>query len=249
MPREYLNRIGYWKKDLFDERFALPHDFVGKYEPTRKAALLDHLQSGTQFLVWRAETCCHLCEAHIGWAELTDGRLAWPEGLAHYVEMHDVVLPDWVSVGPPEKGMSRFDEERWSRVEIDDGRWIRWCASHRRGEFDDRLSERRRLALERARVAIARILERYESGASGAAILHSLDGHLPPIRPGTDLCSHRCGQAAMANHSLCLRCHVDARIEPMAKALAVQCVSLRAALSTDWTDSDAAFQVWETDSH
>jgi len=39
-------------------------------------------------------TCRFLCEnKSVGNKELTDGVWVWPEGLAHYVEVHDVLLP------------------------------------------------------------------------------------------------------------------------------------------------------------
>ena len=37
---------------------------------------------------------CRVCGASNGYAEYSDGTYIWPSGLAHYVDQHDVRLPD-----------------------------------------------------------------------------------------------------------------------------------------------------------
>lgn len=37
---------------------------------------------------------CRFCDAPVGALEFSDGVFLWPEGLAHYVEEHDVRLPE-----------------------------------------------------------------------------------------------------------------------------------------------------------
>jgi hypothetical protein len=37
---------------------------------------------------------CGIPDSQMGSAEYNDGIWAWPEGLAHYVEMHLIALPD-----------------------------------------------------------------------------------------------------------------------------------------------------------
>ncbi|MEJ7596553.1 MAG: hypothetical protein WKG01_01480 [Kofleriaceae bacterium] len=44
----------------------------------------------------------------------------WPEGLAHYVEHHDVQLPEWFVSGVAAVPVVRRDR-------VDDTRWIAWA--------------------------------------------------------------------------------------------------------------------------
>jgi len=101
--------IGYWNDRLQDgsllgdgslsEQYALypsPLDLVSPgWLGSEKSSLISYLRSGvmyTESLGW--STCSFLCKnKSVGSRELTDGVWVWPEGLAHYVEVHDVLLP------------------------------------------------------------------------------------------------------------------------------------------------------------
>jgi hypothetical protein len=104
-----LRMIGYWNDKLQDgnllddgfysERYALypsPLDLIspGWLSP-EKSSLISYLRSGVTHKIslgW--STCRFLCKnQRVGGLELTDGVWVWPEGLAHYVEVHDVLLP------------------------------------------------------------------------------------------------------------------------------------------------------------
>jgi hypothetical protein len=68
-----------------------------------------------------------------GSTEHTDGVWVWPEGLAHYVQIHDVRLPeDFLArlrsrdFRPPAKG----NVERIA-AHVSSARWRRWCAAQR----------------------------------------------------------------------------------------------------------------------
>jgi len=94
---------------------------------------------------------CRFCGREIGFRELTDGRWVWPEGLGHYVEAHDVRLPEafLASVRAPDGSATEFlaalEPEIWvasgyetaSPVElkavrtwvVDDTEWRDWAAA------------------------------------------------------------------------------------------------------------------------
>ena len=95
-----------------------------------RARILAYLRSGTEWAGYRGQSRCRLgCEAPNGSRDQTDGVWVWPEGLAHYVEAHDVRLPEAfvdtmrahgfaVPQDAPERRKQGFDGEPW----------LRWCA-------------------------------------------------------------------------------------------------------------------------
>ncbi len=74
-----------------------PRELVAPYQPADKARVLRHLRAGR--VVQRTlgySYCrfhCGVSPRELGSACLTDGVYRWPEGLAHYVDEHDVQLP------------------------------------------------------------------------------------------------------------------------------------------------------------
>src|SRR4051812_40706306 len=60
--------------------------------------VVSYLRSGKEFAAWRGFSSCRFeCgvpDELMGYRCLTDGAWVWPEGLAHYVERHQLPLPD-----------------------------------------------------------------------------------------------------------------------------------------------------------
>lgn len=72
-----------------------------------------YLLGGTVFVAAAGKSLCRICGQINGSAELTDGvRFVWPEGLAHYVEAHNVRLPAEVTaamtIAPQPVDVSEF---------------------------------------------------------------------------------------------------------------------------------------------
>jgi hypothetical protein len=89
-----LRLIGYW---LGPEAPGWP-DVRTFVDPSLDSALRDrtvaYLRGGSVFVAAAGTSLCRICGQINGSAELTDGvRFVWPEGLAHYVEAHNVRLP------------------------------------------------------------------------------------------------------------------------------------------------------------
>jgi hypothetical protein len=89
-----LRLIGYW---LGPEAPGWP-DVRMFVDPSLDSALRDrvvtYLLGGSVFVAAAGTSLCRICGQANGSVELTDGvRFAWPEGLAHYVEAHNVRLP------------------------------------------------------------------------------------------------------------------------------------------------------------
>lgn len=88
-----LKRIGLWRSPEQPD-YPDPHDFVhpGIDDDTRHT-LVTALEQGARVRFFMGFSQCRICGAQNGSAELTDGVHLWPEGLAHYVRDHGVVLP------------------------------------------------------------------------------------------------------------------------------------------------------------
>ena len=93
-----LRLIGYWGKGRWAS-WPDPHNFVDTdWDPVERAAVLNYLRGGRQFALGGALqagfSTCRICDEIDGTKEFTDGAYVWPEGLTHYVAVHDVRLPE-----------------------------------------------------------------------------------------------------------------------------------------------------------
>ena len=91
-----LIAIGYWKSEGEPH---LPHpkefqdDSWGKAE---KDMVINHIKNGKIAIRYRGSSFCRFnCgELNMGTTCLTDGIYIFPEKLSHYLELHDVRLPE-----------------------------------------------------------------------------------------------------------------------------------------------------------
>ena len=95
-PHE-LKAIGYWQGD---EEPGLPHPehlVRDGWLPDERAKIIAYLDAGREYMAFMGYSFCRfkcgIDEAELGCRDLTDGEWVWPEGLAHYLENHDVILP------------------------------------------------------------------------------------------------------------------------------------------------------------
>jgi hypothetical protein len=150
-----LSILGYWSWPTApadrSRGWPDPQDLKGEWSAEDRRAALDHLRRGTVFRVFIGRSPCRICGKDLGSRELTDGVWAWPEGLDHYVEAHEVRLPDafvaasrsfdgslpsWVLSLKPESWMQTGPdsmtpiaptvEPTWI---VDDGEWLDWAAA------------------------------------------------------------------------------------------------------------------------
>ena len=134
-----LLAIGFWyADDPWNRHYPHPRSLVYKawVSTFTKEKLAAYLRGGAikeSYLGW--SYCRFDCVGQqLGTKDLTDGTWVWPEGLAHYVEKHDVMLPvafvvhcrdqGW-AVPPcePKDSSSRYAQsfwlewsKRWSRI-------------------------------------------------------------------------------------------------------------------------------------
>jgi hypothetical protein len=122
-----------------------------------RSAVCHYLAHGRPYRSFRGYSWCRFrCGVERnGAAEFTDGQWAWPEGLAHYVEKHSVILPDeFVNISlrhyPPHDG--RGDASQPVTAATTDreaellGYWIAWAREHRNNAIRELLNESRAAA-------------------------------------------------------------------------------------------------------
>ncbi len=136
-----LKAIGFWRDDQGIFRtFPRPQWFVQPgWHAGELVQIISYLRSGYNFAHCSGWSTCRFGCAEgerNGTGNFTDGQWMWPEGLAHYVERHEVMLPeefvqtmqangwtvpDVADLVPP--GMWHFDHAFW----------LEWVTKHRRG--------------------------------------------------------------------------------------------------------------------
>ncbi len=93
-----LEALGYWFNDRAPSAYPRPQRLVGPWDEAERARVVAYLRAGDELESYRGTSYCRFAcgvpSEQMGSRDLTDGRFAWPEGLAHYVEAHDVRLPE-----------------------------------------------------------------------------------------------------------------------------------------------------------
>lgn len=93
LPRR-LTLIGYWRGSDPHDHWPDPEDFVDPgWDVDERRIVTRYLQSGLIAKSFMGYSSCRFCGRNNGNLELSDGEFIWPEGLAHYVDEHDVRLP------------------------------------------------------------------------------------------------------------------------------------------------------------
>jgi hypothetical protein len=91
-----LIAIGYWHS-IFEPEYPDPAWFVdANWNVTEKQMVITHLLQSRPLADWTGQSWCRFqCgEMQLGSKDLTDGVYLFPEGLVHYVLMHQVRLPE-----------------------------------------------------------------------------------------------------------------------------------------------------------
>jgi hypothetical protein len=84
--------LGHWRGEHAEG--LDPREFLDpSWDEAERSLVADYLRDGRRWRYYLGRARCRLCGLEVGSAELCDEVYAWPEGLAHYVEVHSVRLP------------------------------------------------------------------------------------------------------------------------------------------------------------
>ena len=141
---QIIYRVGYWPEGSMPSRRPDPlHPKMidCNWFGQDKSATIQYLRSGHKHSSELGVSWCRFkCgEQDMGCYDLTDGVWYWPEGLHHYVDKHDLILPEVFlshmrsnDYRVPEKAdWIDWDYNRFLKeVKRDESLWIDWY--HRR---------------------------------------------------------------------------------------------------------------------
>ena len=148
-----LRAVGYWIGYLEDRKRPAPQELVGAMAADKRARLADYLAAGMIHEMYLGPSWCRfgcgIDNAQMGRHALSDDIWVWPEGLAHYVRDHSVMLPEEFvqqALSKSDPGVPGWREDpNWyfsrlaKNLQVDHGYWEDWCASRRSSSFLNRL--------------------------------------------------------------------------------------------------------------
>jgi len=125
-----LELLGYWFGDWAPSPLPRPQLLVSPWQPDERAAVQKYLRAGETMIAYMGLSHCRFAcgERSMGSTDLTDGTFVWPEGLVHYVERHDVRLPESfvAHVMARDAVVPRFQLPKESFGLYDYGPWLAW---------------------------------------------------------------------------------------------------------------------------
>lgn len=91
-----IEPVGYWSEKY--ENGVTPMFLTGEIDPFMKSQIVHYLKSGHRGIEFLGRARCRFhCKksysSELENTDFTDGSWVWPEGLAHYVEEHNLLLP------------------------------------------------------------------------------------------------------------------------------------------------------------
>jgi hypothetical protein len=153
-----MKALGFWIRTAFDSDFIHPWEVSGQMSPELVSAVASYLRTGVLHEQYRGYSWCRFCcgipDHQMGSRDLTDGIWVWPEGLAHYVEVHRVGLPDEFVLhalrGADGPGLA-------DDAIVDFSAWITWCKSRRNSKYCEILNSARAEADAKAQVEVTEL--------------------------------------------------------------------------------------------
>lgn len=158
-----MNLIGYWLGSLSDDDFLAPQEVMFQLPVDLREPVAGYLDRGVHVEQYRGSSWCRFfCGlTHNGSSELSDGEWVWPDGLAHYVREHGVLLPETfienALEGAPISQDTTFD------AEVSDAFWRSWCRNKMNPEFRTQLRDERRIADLQVEADFAALVAKRES--------------------------------------------------------------------------------------
>ena len=136
-----MQSVGYWWWSVDPTRLVDPGWARGERE-----ALASYLRTGRTYAQYLGFSHCRFeCgtpSREMGSRDLTDGSWVWPEGLVHYVTVHEIALPDEFLAHARGNGFVVPElDPGWTprhgrREEPSDELWHRWARERRASVLD-----------------------------------------------------------------------------------------------------------------
>lgn len=190
-----LRLIGYWIRSLADDEFPPPQELVTEWDMNLQRRVVEYLNSGTELLHFRGLTWCRcFCDKPMGSRELTDGKWVWPEDLSHYIEDHNVRLPEQFVRLACSDVLPRKPANVRVLQRVDASYWISWSAKHRSNALQPKI----RLAREKAARKSAKLREFAVKKLMSSAGLSNKKCR-----------EEDCTNAALSRCRYCLQCYMD----------------------------------------
>jgi len=153
-----LKLIGYWKEGREDSRWLHPVCLMDpSWEVDDRAKIIVYLRSGIVIRDDLGYASCRfgsgIPDEVMGNAELSDGVWVWPEGLAVYVELFNVRLPDEFVAHMRANDwaiQTEADPDVLANLPVDFSLWETWCDRNRPSAKNRTLLGRIRSRLKRA---------------------------------------------------------------------------------------------------
>lgn len=122
--------IGFWFNERAPGAYPRPQALVGGWDAGARAHVIAYLRDGTEMAAYFGPSHCRFgCQGPLGHRDLGDGIWVWPEGLAHYVEAHDVRLPERFVARAAEREGVVGEVSKAEAMRYDDGPWIAWATA------------------------------------------------------------------------------------------------------------------------
>lgn len=135
--------IGYWKNKHYyiDNNEILPDpstlidvefwlNIGKKYNGLTKSQIVEYLDSNIDCNYYRGLSICRICDAGLSSYERHDGVYVWPDMLSHYIDKHDVILPDefiqHIHSSILKNGIQKCTIKNYEHVIKDYTFWLKW---------------------------------------------------------------------------------------------------------------------------
>lgn len=126
-----LKAIGFWTSDSEIDNFYVDPESIEKSKTTDNR-VVNYLKSGKEFNAYFGYSYCRfncgIGDRYMGGKDLFDGTFVWPEGLFHYIDKHEIKLPNYFlyHIERNNYQVPPCDPEDYRMEDYDFSDWVNW---------------------------------------------------------------------------------------------------------------------------